>query len=97
MKQLTKKRDQLPLILQSYVATVDDTTSGFPANWIVGGMEGGSTVEEAILKIPSPEPIDPDDLSLGTKSVNVMDLCNAYYAKQALGVAPIARYRQKSR
>jgi hypothetical protein len=86
-----EKARAVALAIATYVDGVNDyTESGFPADWIVGGMEGGSTIEEAILKIPSPEPIDPDDLSLGTKSVNVMDLCNAYYAKQALGVAPIA-------
>jgi uncharacterized protein (DUF302 family) len=76
--------------IATYVATVNDTTSGFPADWIVGGMEGGTTIEEAILRIPSPEPIDPENLDLGIKKANVMDLCNAYYAKQALGVASIA-------
>lgn len=76
--------------IAGYVATVNDTTSGFPADWIVGGMEGGTGIEEAILRIPSPELIDPDNPDLGFKKVNVMDLCNAYYAKQALGVAPIS-------
>jgi hypothetical protein len=72
--------------IATYVATVNDTTSGFPADWIVGGMEGGTTIEEAIMRIPSPEPIDPENLDLGIKKANVMDLCNGYYAKQALGV-----------
>ncbi len=91
-----EKAGAVALAIATYVDGVDDITeSGFPANWIVGGMEGGSTIEEAILKIPSPEPIDPENLDLGIKMVNVMDLCNAYYAKQALGVAPALRPRRR--
>ena len=67
----------------------DKDVSNFPADWIVGGMEGGTTIEEAILRIPSPELIDPENTDLGIKKVNVMDLCNGYYAAQALGVKPI--------
>jgi len=77
--------------IATYVATINDSAvSGFPADWIVGGMEGGTSIEEAIMRIPSPNPIDPENLGLGIKKANVMDLCNAYYAKQALGVASIA-------
>ena len=75
--------------IATYVATVNDTTSGFPADWIVGGMEGDTTIEEAIMRIPSPFPIDPDNLDLGVKKANVIDLCNSHYAKMALGVSPI--------
>jgi len=81
--------------IATYVATVNDTTSGFPADWIVGGMEGGTTIEEAIMRIPSPNPINPDDPESDIKKANVMDLCNSYYAKQALGVAPIAGTSKK--
>ena len=84
------KAQAIATAIATYVATENDTTSGFPADWILGGMEGGTTIEEAILRIPSPELIDPENPDLGIKKVNVMDLCNAYYAKQALGVAPIA-------
>ncbi len=75
--------------IATYVATVNDTTSGFPADWIVGGMEGGTTIEGAIMRIPSPELIDPENPDLGVKKANVIDLCNAHYAKMALGVNPI--------
>jgi hypothetical protein len=68
----------------------DVLESGFPADWIVGGHEGGGTIEESIMNIPSPNLIDPEKPELGIKFANVMDLCNSYYAKQALGVAPIA-------
>ena len=82
--------------IATYVANVNDSAeSDFPADWIVGGMEGGTTIEEAIMRIPSPEPIDPDNLDLGIKKANVMDLCNSYYAKQALGVASIAGTSKK--
>lgn len=84
-----EKAGAVALAVANYLATVNDTTSGFPADWVVGGMEGGTTAGEAIMKIPSPEFIDPEKTELGVKFVNVIDLCNAYYAKQALGVAPI--------
>ena len=91
-----EKAGAVALDIANYVNEVNDNTaSGFPADWIVGGYEGGGELEDAILKIPSPEPIDPDNLNLGVKFVNVMDLCNAYYAKQALGVAPIASTDKK--
>ena len=67
----------------------DHDVSGFPADWIVGGMEGGTALEKAIMRIPSPEPVDPENLDLGIKKANVIDLCNKYYAAQALGVNPI--------
>ena len=55
-------------------------------------------IAHAILEIPSPEPIDPNDpayladgtvTKANTKKANVLDFCNEHYAKQALGVAPI--------
>ena len=75
--------------IATYVAGVNDTISGFPADWIVGGMEGGTTIEEAIMRIPSSELIDPENSELGVKKANVIDLCNSHYAKMALGVNPI--------
>ncbi|MCK4833643.1 MAG: hypothetical protein KAT12_02660 [Gammaproteobacteria bacterium] len=76
--------------IAKYVAKYNDADeSGFPANWIVGGSEGGVAPEDAIMQIPSPFPIDPEDLGAGIKKANVMDLCNSYYAKMALGVDPI--------
>ncbi len=86
-----EKAGAVATAIATYVDEYNDKdVSNFPSDWIVGGMEGGSTIEEAILRIPSPELIDPKNPDLGVKKVNVMDLCNAYYAKQALGVAPIA-------
>ena len=82
--------------IANYVAKYDDADeSGFPANWIVGGSEGGVLPADAIMQIPSPFPVDPENLSLGIKKAKVMDLCNSYYAKQALGVAPIAGTTKK--
>jgi len=52
-------------------------------------MEDGTAINDAIMNIPSPFPIDPDNLGLGIKKANVIDLCNKYYAAQALGVNPI--------
>lgn len=63
-----KKANAVALAIASYVNTYNDkTTSGFPADWIVGGMEGGTALEDAIMKIPSPNPVDPDNLDLGIK------------------------------
>lgn len=70
-----------------YIETEDDAAvSGFPANWIVGGSdENPATLSDAILQIPSVETIDPADAGSGTYKVKVMDICNSYYAKKALG------------
>ncbi|MEN8107956.1 MAG: DUF302 domain-containing protein [Pseudomonadota bacterium] len=90
------KAAAVALDIATYIATVNDTAaSGFPADWIVGGHEGGGTIESSIMQIPSPNPIDPDNPDLGIKKANVMDLCNSYYAKQALGVAPISGTSKK--
>jgi hypothetical protein len=91
------KAKRVALDIARYIAHVDDAAddgTNFPANWIVGGLEGGEDASDneingAILRIPSPDLIDPKNPELGIKKANVMDLCNAYYAKQALGVAPI--------
>jgi len=91
-----KKARAVAVAIANYLANVDDAVeSGFPADWIVGGHEGGGLPEDSIMKIPSPNPIDPENPALGIKFANVMDLCNAYYAKQALGVAPIAGTTKK--
>ncbi len=87
--------------IATYVHTVNDGPvesggTGYPANWILGGMEAhGTTIEGAIMRIPSPFPINPDTyVAPGDKPVikkaNVIEFCNSYYAKQALGVTPIA-------
>lgn len=55
-------------------------------------------ISHAILQIPSPDPIDPNDpayqadgtvTKANTKKASVLDFCNETYAKMALGVAPI--------
>ncbi len=55
-------------------------------------------IDEAVLMIPSPEPIDPTDAAYladgtvtkaNTKKANVLDFCNGKYASQAMGVTPI--------
>ena len=82
--------------IATYVATVNDTgdPTYFPANWILGGLEGTptpETIEEAILHIPTPYKIDPnDDMSpANRKKVNLVEMCNPLFAKKALGVEPI--------
>jgi len=91
------KAKTVALDIARYVAHVndaDDNGTDFPANWIVGGLEGGENATDAqingaIIRIPSPDLIDKKNPDLGIKKANVMDLCNSYYAKQALGVTPI--------
>jgi len=86
--------------IATYVATVDDTVppeeggTGFPANWILGGLEGDPTedaIEEAILRVPTPYVIDPyEPMSASNrKKVNIVEMCNPLFAKKALGVLPV--------
>ncbi len=76
-------------------------------DWVLGGTSAtcrstrtctDTEISKAVIEIPSPEPINPNDatyLSTGvvteanTKKASVLDFCNEHYAKQALGVAPI--------
>jgi uncharacterized protein (DUF302 family) len=76
-------------------------------DWKLGGTSEGciSTrtctdheIDEAVLKIPSPGPIDPNDpaylangtvTKANTKKANVLDFCNKKYASLAMGVTPI--------
>ena len=55
-------------------------------------------INAAVLQIPSPEPIDPNDAAYleygtvtktNTKKANVLDFCNKKYASLAMGVDPI--------
>ena len=82
--------------IATHVAMVDDTLppNNFPANWIVGGLEGEPTpeaIEEAILRIPTPFKINPDEemSAQNRKKVNVIEMCNPLFAKKALGVLPV--------
>jgi uncharacterized protein (DUF302 family) len=66
----------------------------FPANWILGGLEGEVTeekVEAAILRIPTPYTIDPDEpmSTENRKKVNIVEMCNPLFAQKALGVANV--------
>ena len=80
--------------IATYVATVDDTKDPtyFPANWILGGLEGEVTkdkIEAAILRVPTPFLIDPARPELGIKKVNIVELCNPTFARKALGLLPV--------
>ena len=90
------KAKEVATAIATYVATVDDTQEPtyFPANWVLGGLEGTATaeaIEAAILRIPTPYVIDPD-LPMSTanrKKVNVVEMCNPVFASKALGVKPV--------
>ncbi len=100
------------LALANYVARYKDsavlgTTIIKGDDWVLGGTSlncrktqtcTDAEISQAIIEIPSPEPIDPNDatyLATGTvtaantKKASVLDFCNEHYAKQALGVSPI--------
>ena len=86
--------------IATYVATVKDTEDPtyFPADWILGGFEGNPAdptfeedIEEAILRVPTPYKIDPDESmsAANRKKVNIVEMCNPLFAKKALGVLPV--------
>ena len=100
------------LALANYVARYrDDAVLGTNIikgeDWVLGGTSAtcrktqtctDTEISKAILEIPSPFPINPNDptyLATGTvtaantKKASVLDFCNEHYAKQALGVSPI--------
>lgn len=76
-------------------------------DWKLGGTSEGCIssrdctdheIDEAVLRIPSPEPINPLDAAYladgtvtkaNTKKANVLDFCNKKYASLAMGVDPI--------
>ena len=76
-------------------------------DWKLGGTSEGCIatrtctdheIDEAVLAIPSPDPIDPNDpayvadgtvTKANTKKANVLDFCNKKYASLAMGVDPI--------
>ncbi len=82
--------------LATYVATVDDALppTEFSANWVLGGLEGEPTeeaIEEAILRVPTPYRIDPDEPMSPTNrnKVNIVEMCNKTFAMKALGLLPV--------
>jgi uncharacterized protein (DUF302 family) len=98
--------------LASYVARFKDadelgTDVIKGVDWVLAGTSStcrstqtctDDEIKKAILEIPSPEPINPDDptyVSTGvvteanTKKASVLEFCNEPYGKQALGVSPI--------
>ena len=99
-----KKTKAIALTIHNYFQDTDETTftheddSAYPFNWIVAGQEGfdtDPTTADGVLAIPSSDKIDPtlDEPALSDKTnkykVQVMDLCNSYYAKKALGFSNI--------
>lgn len=100
------------LALANYVARYKDSTvlgtniiKG--DDWVLGGTSlncrktltcTDAEISQAVIEIPSPYPIDPNDptylasgtvTAANTKKASVLDFCNEHYAKQALGVSPI--------
>lgn len=76
-------------------------------DWKLGGTSEGciatlnctdEEINHAVLAIPSPSPIDPNDpayladgtvTSANTKKANILDFCNKKYASLAMGATPI--------
>jgi len=95
------KVTQLATTFAKYVANTDepatDSTKFKASNWIVGGIESGTTVnnfddatvqEHGVLAIPTKLPIDSTIpvSKINTKKVALVEVCNSSYAGQALGV-----------
>lgn len=98
------KTKAVALAIHNYFEDMDETTfthddgTAYPFNWIVAGQEGFDSdpgTADGVLAIPSKDKIDPTlaEPALSDKTntykVQVMDLCNSYYAKKALGVTNI--------
>lgn len=79
------------MALGNFVATYDESTlPGVEGgNWVLGGYDGDVTVAEAILEIPTPWFIIPEDSTSGTKKINLVEMCNKNFASVALGVTPV--------
>ena len=98
--------------LATYVARIkeadqlgSDVITGI--DWKLGGTSEGcistrsctdDEINHAVLAIPSPSPIDPNDAAYladgtvtkaNTKKANVLDFCNKKFASLAMGVTPI--------
>jgi hypothetical protein len=69
-------------------------------DWKLGGTDktcletrscSDTMINEAVLAIPSPSPINPNlpMSKANTKKANVLDFCNKKYASLAMGVTPI--------
>ena len=67
-----------------------------PTGFLAGSNSKGirkipamEAIEEAILRVPTPYKIDPDDPESARKKVNIVEMCNPLFAKKALGVESI--------
>ena len=60
-------------------------------DWKLGGESDGGEIADMLLRIPTPERIDPTQPASksNTLKTNVVEFCNKKYASMALGVAPI--------
>ncbi|MCW9013666.1 MAG: hypothetical protein OQL06_07770 [Gammaproteobacteria bacterium] len=66
-----------------------DVIQGY--DWKLGGESDGGEIADTILRIPTPERINPalPASPSNTLKTNVVEFCNKKYASMALGVAPI--------
>jgi uncharacterized protein (DUF302 family) len=85
-----EKAQDVAFAIGNYVATFDESIlPGIASNWVLGGFEGDVTVEEAILEVPTPWYVIPDDTTSGVKKVSLVEMCNRTFASVALGVEPV--------
>ncbi|MBB1075102.1 DUF302 domain-containing protein [Rhodoferax sp. 4810] len=84
--------------IAEFIAQTDESTLGLAAsNWVVGGAPEGeaandtAAIHAAILEIPTPQPIDPNQpvSTTNTKKVHIVEACNQAFASKALGVTPV--------
>ena len=94
------KAENVAKVIHDYIRYTDETTfthedgSNYPANWIIAGQDDASfpvTSGAGMIRIPSPDKIIPTDPASpsNTYKINVMDICNGYYAAKALGKSDI--------
>lgn len=91
------KAQRVALKIGTFVARYDESSAGIAeTNWVLAGAPEGldadqTAIESAILRIPTPEPIDPTQpvSPTNTKMVNLLEVCNKTLASKALGVLPV--------
>lgn len=90
-----KEADQLGA---DVIQGIDWKLGGTSEHCIVNRDCTDDEINHAVLAIPSPTPIDPNDpayvadgtvTKANTKKANVLDFCNKKYASLAMGVTPI--------
>lgn len=92
-----ERAHQVAVTIATFVARQDESQLGLTeSNWALAGAPEGdavtsSAIASALLDVPTPWPIDPNQplSSANTKKVNLLEVCNRELASKALGAAPV--------